>query len=518
MANTTDLATISPGKAAQLHRIIGPEDVPIDYHGERIDFSHLDENNMYVLWRLWKTLERFSRKYESVLKPYLWWLAETKRDLLPPDMTAFMHWLRDEAITSKWEDGRRISEDTRGAWLSAVRQAYRRLLNNKEFRMWMRQRAELAYGDKWFEEYTYWLEYLMLAAEEEPIFKTTRRARVDRLWLTSDEAALLINAPGLSTLRGLQHTAAIMICLATGIRVHELILLDVADLDVKVKTERCLLVKVIEEEGRVTGPKTSEHLAKERTPPWGDYDMWLDTVIADYLAWAGIKEGRVFRQIRKGRERTGEPIKTTQWFGGLLFKYSKMINGRDGKGDHITPHMLRRTYARSQFDAIVEGAPEMAMQRAEAIRQNMGHADLKTTMNSYIGPLDIKLRRAKFVIGPDYRRAAKQASKMVRVPKVKIKGKVREQNIIMLTLEDAKDGWIYQRDLYSDLVTKSERVAFSKASAALWKDGKLDKWDWSPVKHRGRPLRILTRPGVPPDVTEWDEDSRTPIIPIKVLK
>lgn len=178
--------------------------------------------------------------------------------------------------------------------------------------------------------------------------------------------------------------------------------------------------------------------------------------------------------------------------------------------------MLRRTYARSQFDAIVEGAPEMAMQRLEAIRQNMGHANIKTTMDSYIGPLDIKLRRAKFVIGPNYRKAAKQASKMVRVPKVKPAAKVREQNLILLALEDAKDGWIFQRDLYSDRPTKSERVAFSRASTALWKAGKLDKWDWRPAKHRGRELRILTRPGLEPDITEWNPKARSQIIPTKL--
>ena len=239
-------------------------------------------------------------------------------------------------------------------------------------------------------------------------------------------------------------------------------------------------------------------------------------MIADYLAWAGIKEGRVFRQIRRWGERIGDPIKTTDWFRYVLKKYSKMIKGRDGVGEHITPHMLRRTYARSQFDAVVKGDPDKAMQRANAIRQNMGHANLSTTFDTYIGEMDIAMRRAVYVIGPDFRKAAKQASKRIRIPKGETKARVREQNNMLVALEDAKEGWIFQRDLLPSGPTKSDRVALTRASTFLWKEGKLDKYDWSPPKHRGRPLRILTRPGVRPDLQVMDTGVRGFVIPKKV--
>lgn len=50
----------------------------------------------------------------------------------------------------------------------------------------------------------------------------------------------------------------------------------------------------------------------------------------------------------------------------------------DGVPTTVTPHALRRSYARNLFLAGI---------RTEIIRQNLGHADIKTTQD-YIGVLD----------------------------------------------------------------------------------------------------------------------------------
>jgi len=59
----------------------------------------------------------------------------------------------------------------------------------------------------------------------------------------------------------------------------------------------------------------------------------------------------------------------------------------------VTPHDLRRTYARRLY----EGGLDVV-----AIQQNLGHADLKTTLG-YIGTLDADRRRAPAVYNFDLR-------------------------------------------------------------------------------------------------------------------
>jgi integrase len=55
----------------------------------------------------------------------------------------------------------------------------------------------------------------------------------------------------------------------------------------------------------------------------------------------------------------------------------------DGRKTAVAPHDLRRTFARRCFD---EGMTPIA------IKQNLGHSDLATTLR-YIGILDVETRR-----------------------------------------------------------------------------------------------------------------------------
>jgi len=66
---------------------------------------------------------------------------------------------------------------------------------------------------------------------------------------------------------------------------------------------------------------------------------------------------------------------TTRNVQRMLKRYPISI---DGTPMTVTPHDLRRSYARNLFLA---GIP------TEVIRQNLGHADVKTTQD-YIGVLD----------------------------------------------------------------------------------------------------------------------------------
>ena len=62
----------------------------------------------------------------------------------------------------------------------------------------------------------------------------------------------------------------------------------------------------------------------------------------------------------------------------------------DGQQRTVTPHDLRRSYARNLFLA---GIP------VEVIRQNLGHVDVKTTQD-YIGVLDGATRAPVSVYEP----------------------------------------------------------------------------------------------------------------------
>lgn len=66
---------------------------------------------------------------------------------------------------------------------------------------------------------------------------------------------------------------------------------------------------------------------------------------------------------------------TTRSVQRMLGRYPISI---DGQQRAVTPHDLRRSYARNLFKAGIS---------TEVIRQNLGHVDVKTTQ-AYIGVLD----------------------------------------------------------------------------------------------------------------------------------
>ena len=73
--------------------------------------------------------------------------------------------------------------------------------------------------------------------------------------------------------------------------------------------------------------------------------------------------------------QTTDMTMTTRSVQRLLWRYPISI---DGQQRAVTPHDLRRSYARNLFQAGIA---------TEVIRQNLGHVDVKTTQ-AYIGVLD----------------------------------------------------------------------------------------------------------------------------------
>jgi len=117
--------------------------------------------------------------------------------------------------------------------------------------------------------------------------------------------------------------------------------------------------------------------AKARMVPFGDM-LWAQHIVEIWLD--GREAGAVFTAMIDGRgdmldQRTTLKRMTTRSVQRMLKRYPVSI---DGVPTTVTPHDLRRSYARNLFLA---GIP------TEVIRQNLGHADVKTT-HDYIGVLD----------------------------------------------------------------------------------------------------------------------------------
>jgi site-specific recombinase XerD len=182
--------------------------------------------------------------------------------------------------------------------------------------------------------------------------------------LTPAQGAALMMQPDVNTLRGRRDVAIIALMLATGLREGEIVKLDVDDLYQTYGGVPALRVK-------------SGKGAKARMVPFGDM-RWARQITEIWLS--GRESGPVFTAMIDGRgdmtdQRTTHKRMTTRSAQRMLKGYPISI---DGVPTMVTPHDLRRSYARNLFLA---GIP------TEVIRQNLGHTDVKTTQD-YIGVLD----------------------------------------------------------------------------------------------------------------------------------
>jgi integrase/recombinase XerD len=193
------------------------------------------------------------------------------------------------------------------------------------------------------------------------------RADDEHLRLTSAQASALMAAPGVRDLLGLRDTAVIALMLCTGVREAELSALEVDDLRQRLGGELALHVR--DGKGR-----------KERLIPYGELE-WVLAIVDKWLAAVRITAGPVFRGFYKARQKLRPGRLSARAIQYVLAGYPVMI---EGALTTARPHDLRRTYARRLYEAGVD---------LVAIQQNLGHADVKTTLR-YIGPLDADRRRA----------------------------------------------------------------------------------------------------------------------------
>lgn len=207
-----------------------------------------------------------------------------------------------------------------------------------------------------------------IAPENSSVKVITRQDTPDEehLRLSANEASALIAAPGTQTLVGLRDTAIIALMLCTGVREAEVCGLNVPDLRQRLGGALALHVR------RGKG-------CKERLVPYGSLE-WVLQIVHRWVENAGIKQGAVFRGFYKGQHTLRATRLTTRSINNILDKYPTLVNGTPRR---VKPHDLRRTYARRLYEAGVD---------LLAIRDNLGHADSRTTLH-YIGAMDVEARK-----------------------------------------------------------------------------------------------------------------------------
>lgn len=163
--------------------------------------------------------------------------------------------------------------------------------------------------------------------------------------LTVSEVKSLLEAPDTATARGMRDAAMIELLYAAGLRVSELIHLDINDINLEAGFVRVL--------GKGS---------KERVVPMGQYAMdKLDI----YLTSARPLLLKLYASRTLFVARAGKPM-TRQGFWKLLNKYT-LLTGLKGK---ISPHTLRHSFATH----LLEGGADLRV-----VQVMLGHADISTT-------------------------------------------------------------------------------------------------------------------------------------------
>jgi len=168
-------------------------------------------------------------------------------------------------------------------------------------------------------------------------------------FLSADEATALLESADTPTPQGLRDRSILEVFYGGGIRLSELVGLDLSNLDMEAG-----LIRVLGKGG------------KERVVPIGSYAI---SALRDYLA----RRDEFFPPAKKG-ERGETAVFLNRWGSRLsgrsvsqiVLKYLR----KSGVSHHITPHSLRHSFATHLLD----GGADL-----RAIQELLGHARLSTT-------------------------------------------------------------------------------------------------------------------------------------------
>jgi len=163
--------------------------------------------------------------------------------------------------------------------------------------------------------------------------------------LTVDEVELLLKQPDVTTVTGQRDQAMLEVLYATGLRVTEMVGLNVNDVDLEVGCVRC------------TGKR-----AKERIVPLGRVAI---RAVSKYLDDSRPALVKTQREPALFVNHHGHRL-TRQGFWKILKSYARQVN----IGKNITPHTLRHSFA---THLLTNGAD------LRSVQELLGHADITTT-------------------------------------------------------------------------------------------------------------------------------------------
>ena len=254
--------------------------------------------------------ERTLRSYEADLRQFDAWCAKEEIDPLTAQPAQLRSWLA--ALERHGCGGR-----TRARKLSTLRGFYRRLM----------ERGRL---DK----------------DPTELLKARERKRALPRTLTREEVDRLISQPLTEEAAGLRDRAMLEIAYGCGLRVSEVIGLQLGDVDAEDGVVRCY--------GKGS---------KERLVPLGEEAAyWVQRYVAE--ARDGFNPPSREQAMFLGRR--GGPL-TRQWFGKLLKKYATDAGIERAR---VSPHVLRHSFATHLLEADAD---------LRAVQAMLGHTQIATT-------------------------------------------------------------------------------------------------------------------------------------------
>ena len=170
-------------------------------------------------------------------------------------------------------------------------------------------------------------------------------------WLSQKDAQALINAPDVSTVKGLRDRAILAVLLGCGLRREECAGLQVEH--IQQRDGRWVIVDLV-------GKRS-----KMRSVPM---PAWAKAAVDAWGKVAGVTAGPLFLSIRRGGHVQADGM-TAQAIRDVVTEYSQQI------GLTVAPHDLRRTFAKLAHKG---NAP------LEQIQLSLGHASVQTT-ERYLG-------------------------------------------------------------------------------------------------------------------------------------
>lgn len=331
------------------------------------------ESNLSLLKYICSRSALSVKTERSRLSQFENWLANSKYTLFTVDLGIYSEYLlRDRGLAAS----------TVNAHLKTIRGRYRAMMKTNEYRD-----ALTYYAQEYAQKNQILLNNIsdLLAVVNEVnqrienhifaagnfVRETKKQDRLDDEYgirLNELQVKSLMKQLTIETAKGLRDAAIIALAICTGLREFEISNLRVEDL--RQTYDGHLALRVRDGKG-----------AKQRAVVYGEMD-WCLVYVNAWLKRMKIEDGFVFR----GFWGKSKKIRTTgisvRQLNNIVGKYPVLIAGEVVK---LTPHDLRRTYARLQYENGMS---------PEALQQNMGHETYQTTLG-YIGNLDGDARAGK---------------------------------------------------------------------------------------------------------------------------